>query len=83
MGCQHIYYLGGSGREMMVVKMMKINKQKIMWKRIHKNALEAVEKISDEEKKLIREIVETPPNSIMYLGYIPVHIRGVMPDEDP
>jgi len=50
---------------------------------LHKKALEAVEKISDEEKKLIREIVETSPNSIMYLGYIPVHIRGVIPDEDP
>lgn len=50
---------------------------------LHKKALEAVEKINNEEKKLIREIVETSPNSIMYLGYIPVHIRGVMPDEDP
>ena len=45
-------------------------------RRLHKKALKILEKISDEEKKLIREIVETSPNSIMYLGYIPVHLRG-------
>jgi DNA mismatch repair ATPase MutS len=45
-------------------------------KELHKKALEAAERISEEEKKLIKEIVESSPNSIMYLGYIPVHLRG-------
>ena len=51
-------------------------------RRLYKKALEAVERISDEEKRLIKEIVEVSPNSIMYMGYIPIHIIGVRDDED-
>jgi len=52
-------------------------------KRLHREALEAVERIVEEERRLIKEIVEVSPNSIMYLGYVPVHIRGVRDgDED-
>jgi len=44
---------------------------------LHRKALELAEKLSEEEeKKLIREIVELSPNSITYLGYIPVHVQG-------
>ena len=43
---------------------------------MQRKALELVEKLSEEEKKLIREFVETSPNSIMYLGYVPIHLRG-------
>ncbi|MEB3788949.1 MAG: hypothetical protein GSR72_03550 [Desulfurococcales archaeon] len=45
-------------------------------KELHRKALEAAERLSEDEKKLIKEIVESSPNSIMYLGYIPVHLRG-------
>ena len=45
-------------------------------KELHRKALEIAKKMSEDEKKLIKEIVETSPNSIMYLGYIPVHLRG-------
>ena len=43
---------------------------------LHRRALEVAERLSEDEKKLIKEIVESSPNSIMYLGYIPVHLRG-------
>jgi len=45
-------------------------------KELHRKALEVAERISEDEKKLIKEIIESSPNSIMYLGYIPVHLRG-------
>jgi hypothetical protein len=45
-------------------------------KELHRKALEVAERISEDEKRLIKEIVESSPNSIMYLGYIPVHLRG-------
>ena len=45
-------------------------------KELHRKALEAVERISEEERKLIKEIVDSSQNSITYLGYIPVHLRG-------
>ncbi len=45
-------------------------------KELHKKALELAERMSEDEKKLIKEIVESSPNSIIYLGYIPVHLRG-------
>jgi len=43
---------------------------------LHRRALEMVERMSEDEKRLIKEIVEASPNSIMYLGYIPMHLRG-------
>ena len=51
-------------------------------KELHRKALEVVERISEEERKLIKEIVESSPNSIMYLGYIPMHLRGTLRLED-
>ena len=42
-------------------------------KEMSKKALELIKTISKEERDLIKEIVETSPNSYMYLGYIPVH----------
>ncbi|MCE4623634.1 MAG: hypothetical protein F7B11_02665 [Caldisphaeraceae archaeon] len=45
-------------------------------KELHRKALEVAERLSEDEKKLIEKIVESSPNSIMYLGYIPVHLRG-------
>ncbi|MEB3692019.1 MAG: hypothetical protein G5Z43_001330 [Caldisphaeraceae archaeon] len=45
-------------------------------KELHRKALEVVERLNEDEKKLIKEIIESSPNSIMYLGYIPVHLRG-------
>ena len=45
-------------------------------KELHKKALEVAKRMSEDEKKLIKEIVESSPNSIMYLGYIPVHLQG-------
>ena len=45
-------------------------------KELHRKALDAAERMSESEKKLIKEIVEFSPNSIMYLGYIPVHFKG-------
>lgn len=44
-------------------------------KELHKKALKAIEKMNKDEKKLIRELVEISPNSIMYLGYIPIDVR--------
>ena len=43
------------------------------------DAIKAVNKLDDREKKLIREIVESSPNRDMYLGYIPVHFKIVSP----
>jgi len=45
-------------------------------KELHEKALKVTKEISEEERNLIREIVESSPNSIMYLGYVPVHLRG-------
>lgn len=45
------------------------------FKELHRKALEIVEKMCEDERKLIKEMVESSSNSIMYLGYIPVHIR--------
>ena len=52
-----------------------MNSKKRSLKELHKRAIEVAERINQDEKKLIKEIVEFSPNSIMYLGYIPVHIR--------
>jgi len=49
-------------------------------KELHKKALEALKKLREDEKKLIEEIVESSPNSIMYMGYVPVHFRFRAPD---
>jgi len=43
---------------------------------LHRRALEAAMRMKAEKKKLIRELVEASPNSIMYMGYIPVHLKG-------
>ncbi len=45
-------------------------------KELYRKALEIAERISEDEKNLIKEIIETSPNGIMYLGYIPIHLRG-------
>ncbi len=54
---------------------MSVEERKSL-RELHKKALEVAEKISEEERKLIKEMIESSPNSIMYLGYIPVHLRG-------
>jgi len=41
---------------------------------LHRKALEAAMKISEEEKKLIRDLIESSYR-IIYLGHIPVHYR--------
>jgi len=43
------------------------------------DAIKAMGKLDDREKKLIREIVEASPNRDMYLGYVPVHFKIVSP----
>jgi len=43
---------------------------------LRRRALELIKIINEEEKELIKEIIEESPNSCMYLGYIPVHLRG-------
>lgn len=43
---------------------------------LHQKVLKVAERMSVDEKKMIKEIVESSPNSIMYLGYILVHLRG-------
>jgi len=45
-------------------------------KELHKKALKIVEEMNEEEKKLLRELVSTSPNKYMYLGYVPIHLRG-------
>jgi len=42
---------------------------------LRRKSLEAAKRLSEDEKKLIKEIVESSPNSIVYMGYIPVHFR--------
>ncbi len=53
-----------------------MNSKERSLKELHKRALEVAERMNEDEEKMIKEIVEFSPNSIMYLGYIPVHIRG-------
>ena len=43
---------------------------------LHQKVLKVAERMSVDEKKMIKEIVESSPNSIMYLGYILEHLRG-------
>jgi len=47
---------------------------------LRRKALETAERLSEHEKKLIKEIVESSPNSIVYMGYAPVHFRYVQSD---
>jgi len=41
---------------------------------LHKKALEAAMRMSEEEKKLIKDLVESSFRMV-YLGYIPVYTR--------
>ena len=59
-----------------MVRWLKMGIQVESFKELHRKALEVAKRMSEDEKKLIKEIVESSPNSIMYLGYIPVHLRG-------
>jgi len=43
---------------------------------LQRRALELVKRMSKDEEKLIREIAELSPNRVMYLGYVPIHLRG-------
>jgi len=43
---------------------------------LRRRALEIVERMREEERRLIREISERSPNKYMYLGYAPIHLRG-------
>ena len=48
---------------------------------LHRRALEVAEKISEEEKRLIRELAESS-SSVIYLGYIPANFQGWVSRED-
>jgi len=41
---------------------------------LHIKALEQVKRMSEEEKNFIKRIVESSPNRVMYLGYIPINL---------
>jgi len=50
-------------------------------KELCKKTLETVKKLREDEEKLIKEIVESSPDSIMYMGYVPVHFRFRVSDK--
>lgn len=45
-------------------------------KELYMKVIKVAEELRRDEEKLIREIVDSSPNRIIYLGYTPVHIRG-------
>jgi len=49
-----------------------ISKSKFM--ELHKKGLEAALRMSEEEKKLIKDLIESS-HRMIYLGYIPVHYK--------
>jgi len=53
-----------------------VSTQEKTLRELHQKVLKVAERMSVDEKKMIKEIVESSPNSIMYLGYILVHLRG-------